>query len=293
MTPLERARVSLEGLSVGDAFGEKFFFSRGVHEAIAERSMPGQPWFWTDDTAMALSVYECLEAHGGIVQDDLIARFVRRHGQDPMRGYGAGMRRLVNEIKDGHAWQRVALETFSGMGSYGNGAAMRVAPLGAYFADNLEHVLREARLSAEVTHAHPEGIAGALAVAVATALAVQQQRVPLSRQDFIATIAEHIPESEVRFKILRATKYTDHTPIETAIFQLGVGWEITAQDTVPFCIWCAAKHLNDFEEAMWYTVSALGDRDTTCAIVGGIVAARVGLEGIPHAWRKAREEFWI
>jgi ADP-ribosylglycohydrolase len=290
---LERARVSLEGLSVGDALGEKFFFSHGVEEAIVERRLPERPWYWTDDTAMALSVYECLEAHGTIVQDDLIKRFVRRYEQDLMRGYGAGTRRLINDIKDGQAWQTATLETFSGMGSFGNGAAMRVSPLGAYFADDLERVIREAKLSAEVTHAHPEGIAGAIAVAVATALAVHQSRNNLSRQDFITAVAENVPESEVRSKILRTAKYTDHTPIDTAIAQLGVGYEITAQDTVPFCIWCAAKHLENFEEAIWYTVSGLGDRDTTSAIVGGIVAARVGLEGIPQAWREAREDFWV
>jgi hypothetical protein len=62
------------------------------------------------------------------------------------------------------------------MGSFGNGAAMRVAPLGAFFADQpLEVVCNQARLSAEVTHAHAEGIAGAIAVAVAAALAWQKR----------------------------------------------------------------------------------------------------------------------
>jgi len=58
---------------------------------------------------------------------------------------------------------------------------------------------------------------------------------------------------------------------------------------VPFSLWCAARHLDDFTEAMWTTVSGLGDRDTTCAIVGGIVACAVGEEGIPKAWQSARE----
>ncbi len=61
-----------------------------------------------------------------------------------------------------------------------------------------------------------------------------------------------------------------------------------AQDTVPFCLWSAARHLGDFEEAMWATVSGLGDRDTTCAIVGGILAAG-GEAQIPPAWVAARE----
>jgi ADP-ribosylglycohydrolase len=287
---LQRARVSLEGLSVGDGFGEKFFFTHGVREAIAERALPTVPWFWTDDTAMALSVYECLETHEQIVQDDLAKRFSKRHAQDPMRGYGAGARRLLNDIKDGKEWRTARLELFDGLGSFGNGAAMRVGPVGAYFADDLERVVQEATLSAEITHAHPEGIAGAVAVALAAALAMRRKHTKLSRQNFIAAIAERLPDTEVKSKILRATKFTDHTPIETAIFQLGVGWEITAQDTVPFCIWSAAKHLEDFVEGMWYTVSALGDRDTTCAIVGGIIACNTGLEGIPTTWRQARED---
>lgn len=289
-TALERARASLEGLSVGDGFGEKFFFTHGVYEAINERSVPSSPWFWTDDTAMAISLYECLQIHGEIISDDLAQRFARRHRNDPMRGYGAGTRRLMNQINEGQPWQEARLALFDGRGSFGNGAAMRVAPLGAYFADDLERVVEQATLSAEITHAHPEGIAGAIAVAVAAALAVGHRHSSRSRREYLHLVAERVPESEVKSKIVRATKYTDHTPIETAISQLGVGWEITAQDTVPFCIWCAAKHLDDFVEAMWYTVSALGDRDTTCAIVGGIVAANVGVNSIPRTWRQAREE---
>jgi ADP-ribosylglycohydrolase len=54
-------------------------------------------------------------------------------------------------------------------------------------------------------------------------------------------------------------------------------------------LWCAARHIDNFEEALWNTVSGLGDRDTTCAIVGGIVALAVGHAGIPSAFVEARE----
>lgn len=64
---------------------------------------------------------------------------------------------------------------------------------------------------------------------------------------------------------------------------------LSAQDTVPFPFWRAARHLDDYEEALWLTVSGLGDRDTTCAVVGGIVACYVGEAGIPAAWLEARE----
>jgi ADP-ribosylglycohydrolase len=290
MTPLRRARVSLEGLSVGDAFGQQFFFTNGVYEAIAERRLPVQPWFWTDDTMMAISIYDCLENHEHIEVDTLAKMFAKRYANDPARGYGAGTQRMLRNKNYVTTWQQMTIDDFAGTGSFGNGAAMRVAPLGAYFADDLEKVVSEATLSARVTHAHPEGIAGAIAVAVAAALAAQNK---ISGKAFLEQVAELTPESEVKSKILRTLKFTQHTPIETAIHQLGVGWEITAQDTVPYCIWCASKHLEDFVEAMWYTVSGLGDRDTTCAIVGGIVAARVGWDNIPIPWRDARESLQI
>jgi ADP-ribosylglycohydrolase len=67
----------------------------------------------------------------------------------------------------------VTRRQFDGMGSWGNGAAMRVAPLGAWFAEDLDTVVAEAIRSAQVTHAHPEAAAGAVAVAVAAALSVR------------------------------------------------------------------------------------------------------------------------
>jgi ADP-ribosylglycohydrolase len=54
-------------------------------------------------------------------------------------------------------------------------------------------------------------------------------------------------------------------------------------------MWSAAQHLDNYEEALWLTVSGLGDRDTICAIVGEIVSFHTGVEGIPAAWRRARE----
>ena len=70
---------------------------------------------------------------------------------------------------------------------------------------------------------------------------------------------------------------------------LGSGDGATAQDTVPFVLWCAGECLDDYEEALWLTVSGLGDRDTTCAMVGGIVALSAGEGSIPVGWRQARE----
>src|SRR6185436_13830866 len=78
---------------------------------------------------------------------------------------------ILTAIARGVPWQEIAPSVFDGQGSMGNGGAMRVAPVGAYFADRIERVVDEARLSAEVTHTHEDAQAGAIAVAVGAAVA--------------------------------------------------------------------------------------------------------------------------
>jgi ADP-ribosylglycohydrolase len=289
MTPIERARLSLEGLSVGDAFGERFFGPEElVTMLIQARAEPGRIWRYTDDTEMALSIVEMLERKGAIDQDELAEAFARR--MDAARGYGAGAFRILHAVRNGRSWRRESYANFRGHGSFGNGGAMRVAPLGGFFAEDLERCAREAHLSAEVTHAHAEGLAGAIAVAVAAALAWRRRgsTLPLGR-DWLKKVRDLVPGGYVRDGIDEAIGLVADTPTERAAKLLGNGSGVTAPDTVPFCLWVASWFSHDYVEAIWQTVSALGDRDTTCAIVGGIVSLQVGHAGIPDEWRAARE----
>lgn len=75
----------------------------------------------------------------------------------------------------------------------------------------------------------------------------------------------------------------------TAAELLGNGSQITCPDTVPLCLWLAARHLDGYCEAMWTTVRVGGDIDTNAAIVGGIVALAVGRNGLPRDWLRMRE----
>ncbi|MBD2776367.1 ADP-ribosylglycohydrolase family protein [Iningainema tapete] len=285
---LYRASCSLDGLSVGDAFGERFFVHPDLADnLIASRAIPSTPWYYTDDTQMALSIFAILRECGEINQEKLAASFAQRY--DSQRGYGAAMHSLLAQIRDGGAWQKLSTSLFNGQGSYGNGAAMRVAPVGAFFADDLELVVTQAQKSAEITHTHPEGIAGAIAVAVAAARACKLEGAIPTTAEFLDQILPYIPDSEVKSKICRARELSHNTPVKSAAAILGNGTYISAQDTVPFAIWCAAKHLDNYEEALWLTVSGLGDRDTTCAIAGGIVALYAGKQSIPAQWLQARE----
>jgi ADP-ribosylglycohydrolase len=77
--------------------------------------------------------------------------------------------------------------------------------------------------------------------------------------------------------------------LEAVAKALGNGSLVTAPDTVPLAVWCAAHHLGNYAEAITITISAGGDCDTNAAIVGGIVALFVGRERIPAEWRKEKE----
>jgi ADP-ribosylglycohydrolase len=288
---MTRAVHSLHGLSCGDAFGERFFLHPEVARSlIAQRAVPSPPWRYTDDTAMAVAISEILEEHGEIRQELLAESFGRAFLADPHRGYGAAMHTLLPELVSApSAWKTIAPSLFRGRGSFGNGAAMRIAPLGAYFADDLAKLTEQAELSAVVTHSHPEGVAGAIAVALAAALAWRHESSPNTPRDFLQEVCERTPESEVRRGLIKALALPTGTTVEAAVAALGNGSNVSAQDTVPFSLWAAAFNLDDYEAALWTTVSGLGDRDTTCAIVGGIVAMSAGVETIPVLWIQSRE----
>lgn len=285
-TRAQRARASLNGLSAGDGFGERFFWlDVGLTAALRQRILPEPPWRYTDDTVMALSIVEVLEARGHIDQDLLASAFSAKYAADPNRGYGISAHTVLGQIAQGTDWQSASRAAFDGEGSFGNGGAMRAAPIGAYFEGDPATAAAEADRAASITHAHLEGRAGAGAVAAAASLASSLS----SGRALIEATIEHTPAGLTRDGLSAALTLSLDTDVQTAVTTLGNGSRVCAQDTVPFCLWCAARHLDNFEEAMWNTVSGLGDRDTTCAIVAGIISARAGDSAPPRSWLEARE----
>jgi ADP-ribosylglycohydrolase len=264
-----RALGSLSGLAVGDALGSQFFVPSNRRARLA-RELPPGTWSWTDDTEMACSVYLVLDEQGQIDQDALAHSFAVRHDFD--RGYGPATNRMLRLVREGGSWRQLSRNLFDGQGSWGNGAAMRVAPLGAWYADDLDLVVEQAALSAAVTHTHPEAIAGAVAVAVAAAVNATAPAAG-DAASFLATVSDHVPPSLVRDGIRTAVGMCELTDAVVVASVLGNGRLVSAQDTVPFALWAAAMHRGDYQAAFWATASAGGDIDTTCAIVGGIVSS--------------------
>jgi ADP-ribosylglycohydrolase len=141
---------------------------------------------------------------------------------------------------------------------------------------------------------HPDGQTGAIAVALAAAWMLKegQGTTPVG-QAMLQFVLGRLPRTETYYKLARALEIRLEMSPLTAASALGNGLQVIASDTVPFCLWCAARHSNDYREAIWSTVSVYGDIDTNCAIVGGIVALSAGRRSIPQEWLSARESFTV
>ena len=291
---IARCRLSLEGLAIGDALGEMLSYNYAKARDRADQGFMAGPWWHTDDTEMALGIYEVLYRLGRVDPDELALRFAERFRKDPDCGYGSMARVILRQILNGQGWRAASESAFGGQGSMGNGGAMRVAPLGAYFADDTDSNLRgEATLSAMVTHSHREGKAGAIAVAIAAATAWRMREQPKTTvaEAILKTAFDLTPEGETRTGIQHAIHFPLSKSSVEAARELGNGSFITAPDTVPYVLWCAAKNIDNYREAIIETALGGGDCDTNCAMVGGIVVLFTGRDSIPEDWQQARERF--
>ncbi|MGV9940035.1 ADP-ribosylglycohydrolase family protein [Streptomyces sp. NPDC003401] len=287
---LGRALAALRGLAVGDALGSQFFVPAN-YPLLKHRELPPGPWQWTDDTEMACSVVAVLAAHQRVDQDALARSFAVHHDFD--RGYGPAVNRLLRLVREGGDWRELAAALFNGQGSWGNGAAMRIAPLGAWYAGDPEQATHQAEISAYPTHQHREAVVGAMAVAAAAALAGAPGGPP-GADALLEGVIGLIPRSAVTAGLRRARDMLDYDDAGTVAAVLGCGRRTTAHDTVPFALWSAARSLGDYEEAFWTTAQVGGDVDTTCAIVGGVIASgRAGAP--PAAWTEQVEALpdWV
>ena len=230
------------GAIAGDVIGS-------VHEG---RASPGTdfPLFadharFTDDTVLTVAVAEALRS--GSAFREALREWAQRY---PDAGYGGWFRHWLDH------------PTAGPYNSFGNGAAMRVAPV-AWAYDDERSVLEQAERSAAVTHDHPEGIRGAQAVAAAIRLA----RLGGGRH----RIAELLTD---RFGY----------DLSASLSELRQrGFDVTCQGTVPAAA-IAFLNADDFEGAVRYAVSIGGDADTLACIAGAMAEAFFG--GIPEAIRE-------
>lgn len=278
---LERKfRGCLVGLALGDALGAPFEGRESVSlaeiHAVAERTKILR---YTDDTHMALGIAESLIACRGFDGRHMAEIFVRNFEQEPWWGYGPGPPWIFRRMKFGARWDRAAEDIYPG-GSFGNGAAMRAAPIGLFYYRNREKLREVTCLSGQITHAHPFGKEGVAIQACAVALAVVYGPTG-SPNDFLAELRAFAARDIYKHKLQRVGELLITENKAEVVDSLGNG--IEAFNSVPTtAVYCFLRHSVSFEEAVVEAVSLGGDTDTIASMTGAISGAWLGIEAIPE-----------
>ncbi|MGD9037987.1 MAG: ADP-ribosylglycohydrolase family protein [Desulfobacteraceae bacterium] len=276
------------GSALGDAIGELAFMIP-QRERLSSNLDHVSELRYTDDTAMAIGLAESIIKVNGIDQQDLGDTFNANFQREPWRGYASGPPTIFSLVeKRGFSYTEAAREMFGGTGSLGNGAAMRIVPLGLFFhqAPDLYNL---ASLSAQVTHAHPVGMDGAAVQTLAVANAVKldpQKEFPLQRYiqgliDFARTL--EIQTKMQRIQELLSEKVSPHEASDV------LGRTVAVHESMPFAVYSFLKYPKSFEECLFCAILHGGDRDTLGAMACAISGAYLGLEAIPSGWREKLE----
>lgn len=220
------------GAIAGDIIGSAYEFHRTKHYDFQLFEVGSN---YTDDTILTVAVADCL-----LHKKEYAATFKEYGNKYPYAGYGVRFRHWLGS-KDSKPY-----------GSFGNGSAMRVSPVGFAFP-TLAEVLKEAKRSAEVTHNHSEGIKGAQAVASTIFLGYHSEKK--------ATIKQYV-EDNFGYDL-------NHSMDE---IRPDVYFDETCQVSVPQAI-IAFLDSNNYEDAIRNAVSLGGDADTQACIAGGIAQA--------------------
>ncbi len=275
---------ALLGTAIGDSLGAPFEGSGGVSpEEVARTAERQKLLTYTDDTHMTIGIAESLLRMKRFDGKDMAQTFVRNYEQEPYRGYGPGPPHIFRLVRAGAAWNEAGRSLYHG-GSYGNGSAMRVSPIGVFYHDDPAALREIACKSSLITHAHRLGQEGAALQAYAVALATGvRSPSALNRRHFLAQLVSFSSEEIYREKLTKIEELLRQPDKARAVLELGNG--IAAFDSVPAAIYSFLSHPRSFAAAVLHAISLGGDADTIGAMTGAISGACLGVDLIPEEWR--------
>ncbi len=269
---------SLLGLALGDALGaplEGGPIERWAWWCITSATRTRLRW--TDDTQMSLDLAESLAANAGLNLDDVARRF--SHSYHWSRGYGPAAARLLKRIRRGVDWREANRSVYPN-GSFGNGAAMRSPVIGLFYSDQPDELLTAASAVASITHAHAQGIEGAVLIAVATSAALNLN----GPAEIMRQVAAHSESKSFRRRIDVACRWLeDHESPTAAEVRSTLGNGVAAVDSCITALYTAMRFLNEtFEDMIRFIAECRGDVDTIGAMAGGIWGAANGVSQLPR-----------
>jgi len=278
----------LVGTAIGDALGarrEGGGMSRS--EDIVSLAEKLEQLIYTDDTHMTIGVAESLVENKGFDGEHMAQSFIKNYEAEPWRGYGPGPPIIFGMIKSGEAWYSAANGLYRG-GSFGNGSAMRVAPIGLLYSRNPQKLREIAYQSSSITHSHELGKEGAALQACAVALALNTPSdEDIDKETFLAGLQNFIQNQLYKEKVARIRDLLDEQDKAKVVAMLGNG--IEAPRSVPTAIYCFLRQPQSYKDTVIYAISLGGDTDTIAAMAGAICGAYLGIEAIPSEWRAKLE----
>jgi len=246
---------------------------------------------YTDDTDMTLALTESINESGRIDPEDIAKHFSL--SCDLTRGYAIGTIKAIQALRAGLKWHQVARIVFE-KGSFGNGAAMRVSPVGLFYHHNLDDLQEAAIKQANITHVHPLGQWGAVMQACSIGLSVSQNpKEPFKKEQMVTNLKEILWGGPIEYmralnKIEEMVAQGKKLQAREVVQSLGNGVE--AHLSVPSACYIAITYSPDFCDAIRAAISLGGDTDTIAGMVGAIVGAHVGEKGLPVEWIEQLED---
>ncbi len=277
----ERFKGSAIGTFVGDAMGRvvEGWPASAIRRSfgILEEMVEG---IYTDDTEMMMGIMESLCEAGSFDPSVTARKFL--HNFNPTRGYGGRIYGVMDRLRRGVPWNQ------AGTDSWGNGSAMRVAPIGFFFHDDPAKLREAAVQSSMITHKHSKGIAGAVAQATAVGIATREglRGEPIEVEGFTDLIIEGVVEIDQEMADqLERIKGIEGGDLRTITDAIGSQFycDVSAIGAVPPAI--ASFLLTEgFKESVVVAVNCGGDTDTLGAMSGAIAGAYYGYSHIPKQW---------
>ena len=276
------------GAAVGDALGAPFEGTSLVRRSDLESmAQDPAPLCYTDDTHMTLGMAQSLVDRHGFDGAHMAAAFAQNFADEPWRGYGPGPPKAFHLLRQGVPWDQAGHVLFNCNGSFGNGAAMRVAPASLLAVRNMEQVASLARQTAVITHTHRLGIEGAVLQACAVCLALRQDAdEPINHGAFLDALQAYAGTVAYQEKIEQTRRLLDlgeQVGREEVVAQLGNG--IEGLNSVPTAVYAFLRWSRSFRDVVTYAISLGGDTDTIACMAGALVGGYRGMQDIPKAWR--------
>jgi poly(ADP-ribose) glycohydrolase ARH3 len=283
-------RGGLLGTALGDAVGAPFEGrSRVCQDALEAWLNDDRPLRWTDDTHMALTLARMLRDQGDALDAERLGdAFAAAYAAEPWRGYGAGPPQVFALARQGLSYLEAAGSLFGGSGSFGNGAAMRVAPVALAAGGDPERAAELAVIQARVTHTHPEAVDGAVLIATAVCELATTDADPGSASTALHAAAARLgpgPVADASRRVLEA--FESDADVPGLARRIGTG--VAARESVPAAV-AAVLVGDDLVDTLIAAVRLGGDTDTIAAMAGAMAGARYGASSIPEPLLARLEE---